>query len=555
MLKGMLVCSALVNWNTFSFKNRCLLHIDSIGGVLESTRFFMSKTFPCANCIFPLAMVTLLKKPTLLLKWCLYACFILFAALTLIHLTNLPIAWNDETYFMDPAIQFIKTGTYGSRIWPQEGTETFFFAHMPMVPIVHILNLSVFPWEIFYVRLPFVLFFGVGMFFFYKFLREGFGLGEVWSLFFVFLFMYDKATGEALRSVRTESMEIVWMCIVFWRIYTKKHNVWTAFFLSLMVLTHPKLWAMVAILVPYICWADKSTQRRVGIVFVFSLPILAFLAWGHFDFYLIKAQLFTHAEEHNATFKIPGNIFYNHFIERFWPFYVAQPYVYLLYLGSLFVAIKALFKKEQDSLPVMEICFLITNLFWLVKLGPFERYNSVLLFFSYSLVAKHAHPYFRAHILTAKKVVLILCLFPIILFVFMSRHAAAYIQREERDLTQIFKWYDRHFSSKQGKKILFVNESSAHYYSLKHEGIDFSLVYSVKKFDIKDYDEVYGFFWQKIERPGLEFVDEYALPPVLGDASGKRHMTYNYTKLYKITTQEALLFFHEEHLWGHKPCK
>lgn len=470
--------------------------------------------------------------------WFLLFCLGLYTLLAFLNLSYLPIAWIDETYFLDPAIQFLKTGTYGSKVWPQEGTEKFLFAHMPMISLVHILNLSLFPWEIFYVRLPFLLIFIIGMYFYYQLLHEGFGLENAWALFVVFLFVNDKSTGEAIRSVRTETIEIMWMAVIFWRMYTDKNSAVTIVCLSFLALTHPKSWAMVGILVLWILWEKRKKKSLFWLPLLFGLPILLFLAWGKFDILLLKAQLWAHAEEHGPATG-GGNLVWNHFVIRFWPYYTVQPYVFLLYLLSLLFAVRAMLNFGSFKDRLLEICFVGTNLYWFLKLGPYPRYDTVLLFFSYAICGKHLHTYLKAWKVTKKQLLWLALLFPFVTFVYLSRHGASILQREERDLAKVLTWYDRYLGNKKEKKILLLNESSGHYYAITHPWVDFTCLFSLWKFRFEDYDEVYISSWSRIDQPGVRFVSEYKVPTVLEGESQKRPMTYAHTKLYQVVDAEA----------------
>lgn len=472
-----------------------------------------------------------------ILKYSLLFYFLLYGALALFNLDRIPVAWIDETYFLDPPIQFLKTGELCSKIWPQEGTEKFFFAHMPMISVVHILNLSIVPWEIFYVRLPFLIIFVVAVCFYYKWLKEGWKLDGLWCLIIVFFFINDKFTGEAQRSVRTEAIELMLMSIVFWRVSTSKNALWTIFFLSLMTLTHPKLWAVVAVLLLYICWEHRKVTTVSAFLAIFLLPILLFLAWGNFDVLLLKNQLLPHAAEHSSSASGIGHKLYGHFIERFWPSYKTQPYVIVIFAFSLFYSVRSIMKKWTLKDNLVEWCFLATNLYWFFVLGPFARYDPILLFFSYAICGKNSYVFVEGWMRSRKGLIAFLILFPVVSFVFLSRQGAAILQRSERDFSKVSLWYDRFFLGKRDKSILLVNDASCHYYAINHPNLEYSSVFSIHKFHFAQYDEVYIVSWEPIDVAGVQLVDEYLDPrPVLESESSKQQMTYHHLKLYRVQT-------------------
>jgi len=474
-----------------------------------------------------------------ILKYALLSYFVLYGALALFNLDRIPIAWIDEAYFLDPAIQFLKTGVYSSKIWPQEGTEKFFFAHFPVISLVHIVNLSLFPWEIFYVRLPFFFIFGIGIYFYYRWLRDGWKLSNVWCLIIVCLFINDKFTGEAQRSVRTEAIELMLMSIVFWRISTSKNGLWTVFFLSLMTLTHPKLWGMVVLLFVYVCWDYRKSKELVFFPLVFLLPVLLFLAWGNFDFILLKQQLLPHATEHSTSFGW-WNKLYDHFIGRFWPHYKTQPYVPVIFVLSLFFSARSIIKNWLAKENLAEWCFLATNLYWFFVLGPFPRYDPILLFFSYAICGKNLHFFAERWMPSRWGVVCFLIMFPLFSFVFLSRQGAAILQRNERDLSKVLQWYDSFFSKKGDVKILLVDDSSCHYYAINHPNMEYASVFSLHKFHFDEYDEVYTVAWEPIDLAGVRLIGEYLAPhPALLNESSSQQMTYHRLKLYRVLANGA----------------
>ena len=473
--------------------------------------------------------------------WGLCFYFVAYILLTFVNLSYIPVAWIDETYFFDPAIQFLKTGKLVSNVWHTDGTEKFVFSYLPFMFGVEIINLSVFPWEMFYVRLPFVMFFFAGMYFLFRLMKDVLKMETVLSLIILFLFINDKGTSEGLRSVRVEVFELFFISFLLWRILTDKNDMLSSFFLSFLFLCHPKSWALVAVLGLFIFFRSSRLIQKIYIGLAFLLPVILYLAWGNFDFKELYSQLILHAGEHDVE-SMNSGIFYNHFIARFWPFYKLQPYVPVMFYLSLFISAYTIYKKRNFKNCLIEICFLISNIYWFINLGAFTRYNSTILIFSYLIVGMWVQsyiPYLKKH----SKTLIFSCIFvPAICFPFLSRHAAAIMQREERDIKPLLSWYETQLKGKISPALL-IGESSLHYFSLDKKRVEYGTFYSMKKFRFSDYKEVYVCSVVPILHTGVKVLAIYKPHQVkLIKESGSAPVTYYGTTLYKLETEEAFQY-------------
>ena len=55
-----------------------------------------------------------------------YAYLIFYFGLVIFNLDLIPVAWLDETFGLDPAVNLVRTGSYTSKIWAHPGTEEVF---------------------------------------------------------------------------------------------------------------------------------------------------------------------------------------------------------------------------------------------------------------------------------------------------------------------------------------------------------------------------------------------------------------------------------------------
>ncbi|HYG15776.1 MAG TPA: hypothetical protein VEC12_08490 [Bacteroidia bacterium] len=485
-----------------------------------------------------------MNTPKSLTRFWYFYLFIYFG-FVLFNLDRIPVAWLDETFGLDPAINLVRNGEYVSKIWAHPGTETKFLAYLPFIQLYNAAFLSFLPAEIYFVRLPYVLAFVVALVFLWKIYRNHLQLGLLASIVITAVFMNDKGIYESLRSFRSEVLELMLLAPAIYFFLQNKKPVLMAFLLSMVFLTHPSLWVLVGILMLYVFFKSDIKTKLISSI-VFFLPILGFLVYAGFDFAALKSQLIDHGGEHMAG----GNLFIDHFWNRYWPYYKLQPWVPFLNLFITGYCIYILFKEKSIKNHPLEVAFLLTSLYWLFILAPMYRYNTPNILLMFILLPKPLlllkEKYYDT--VTGKyKLRLItwglVAILPLAILVelpFLSRNALAVIQREERNPYKALAWLDAHFGN--NKKILLVENSIAHYYKIQHENVDFALVYSVYKYNFNEYDEVYQVTVGDSIPPGAALIDTYL--PQKGTLGGKdigaSAVTYYGLKLIKINTPEQM---------------
>lgn len=488
------------------------------------------------------------------LRWLWYGYLLVFFGLVLFNLDLIPVAWLDETFGLDPSYNLAREGSYTSKIWAHPGTENVFLAYLPFLQVYLGAWLTVLPAEIFWVRLTYVLAFAIGLIYLWKIYRNYFEFGLLSSILLTAFFMNDHGIYESLRSFRSEVLEIMLMAPTVYFFMLRKRAVWVAFLLSMVFLTHPSLWVWVGILMLYLFF-NSDIKNKLFITLIFFIPLLAFMVYANFDFATLKSQLIDHGGEHMAK----GNLFIDHFWTRYMPYYKYQPWLPLLNIFILGYCIYKIIRENGIKNCALELAFLLTSIYWMFVLAPEHRYNSPNILLMYILLPKALlvlkekyynvlEPKLKARYLTIGFILLIpfsvLAELP-----FITRNIAAIAQREERDPYKAIEWLDRHFDPT--KKILLVENSIAHYYSLQHKNIDFALVYSVYKYNFNEYDEIYSITVEGQPTEGAVLVDEYT--PERGTLFGRDIsqgvVTYYGLKIFKIETPEQLKGLQRGYEW------
>ncbi|MGV3599541.1 MAG: hypothetical protein ACO1PI_16895 [Bacteroidota bacterium] len=470
-----------------------------------------------------------------------YAYLVFFFGLALLNLDRIPVAWLDETFGLDPAVNLVREGSYTSKIWAHPGTEEVFLAYMPFIQLYNAAFLTFLPAEIFWVRLPYLLAFAIALFYLVKIYRKPMHLGLLTTLVLVCFFMNDKGVYESMRSFRSEVLELMLMAPAIYFFIQNKKPVWVAFLLSMVFLTHPSLWVWVGVVMLYLFFTVDA-KNKVFISTVFVLPILAFLTYADFDFAALKSQLIDHGGEHMAK----GNVLVAHFWERYWPYYKLQPWMVILPVFITIYCVYIIYKDKSIKQRPLELAFLLTSVYWLFILAPNYRYNTPNILLMFVLLPRPLlllkQRYFDT-LEASKKLRLIPILYlifaPVIMLAqvpMLGRNTLAIVQREERNPDKAISWLEGQFD--ETKKILLVENSIAHYYALQHPNVDFALVYSVYKYDFAAYDEVYLVTVNDYPYKEAELKSEY-LPQkgtLFGRAVGSSAVTYYGLKVYKINS-------------------
>ena len=485
--------------------------------------------------------MTLKKTPFILILTLLFA-------IMLLNLNKVPIAWIDEIMNIEPAWQFLQGNGFIGKMWPHEGAEKIFLAYLPLSSFIHLIDLSIFPPELFFTRLLWLLFLGISCVFVFKYIVARYLTLEPIIYFIICIFVLDEGINNSLRNGRIEMPAIAIMSALFYLSIRNKRPSIQAILISMLFIAHPGLYPIAFIFSLNLLTKKASLLKRLQyIVFIGFFPFL-YLMMANFDFQSIYHQLILHGQEHDQT-AVPGNRFYLHFVERFLPIYKYQPYMIVLNVIMHLSCLYSIIFRWNPRHQLVEWSYLFTSLFWFFTLAPFYRYTSVLSFLMFLHLPSLAHRIFsvfgflKFSLKTANKIQVSL-LFLMLLYIsipFMMRHYYSFKQWPERNEYAVYHWLDQSMQHHTEKKNLIIDEAIGFYFSMRHpDKYEFTLPYALHKYDIRNYERVYYLTFR--ESPTLSnLVDTYKvaeveeLPPL-----GKKILTYEGLKLYEVQTQEAL---------------
>lgn len=472
-----------------------------------------------------------------------------FAVFSLICLHLIPLPWIDSVGYLDPAYNLINHGTYATRLWPHPGTETFFFAHLPMLQVVHSISFLIFPdhW-VWCIRLLPLLVFFAGAWFLYRILRM-WQLHPLLIAIAMVLFLCDKAVFEMMRSMRMENLELLFLTASLFLIYRNKHPWLVALLAGLLALTHPKVWMLALLLFAWVFFKSTNVRQKILLFLSALAPALVFMALSGFDFEGLYTQLFLHGKDHTAS-TVPGSWWYKHFIGRFlwydqtsktfsW-YYETQFYVPLLHLLAWFPALLA-FKNgswRNDPLPLF---FLGNEIYWMLVLGPFHKYNMVLLAMSYLLLIRHFGPRWLSFLQKPAWRFAVLPLLLLFAFPVYSRFGTALVQWNERSPKAFTHWLEEALKAQPHERILLIEPSTAWYYAIQHENIDFQFQFWLFNNRYEDYDRVYYLHNQPLPDHREEAI--YQPENLFGISRPLPGMTHKGLRLYRLNKlqYEALI--------------
>jgi hypothetical protein len=411
-----------------------------------------------------------------------------YLALTLLTLSRIIIPWVDEVMNVEPGFNLYSTGSLFSNLFPFEGANKKFLAYLPVTPLVHYLGFLIFPKTVFWVRFPIFLLFAVSIWMWFRLLKDEFKLEGAVFFLFILLFIQDESILRQLRGTRVEITEVFLLLAAFFIGLKCKKSVFSAIPLGLMLVTHPKVWFLAPIGLFFMVLKDKSMGHRLLGTLFFILPILIWLAFADFNIEAIKTQLFAHGEEHVAQ----GNLIFGHFVERFLPNYLAQPWMFVMHIAALVFASFQIIKKPLEKSTMYAWMLMSTSIFWFIKLAPFVRYNPVLvvLILLVLLVEFKTH---QEWILAKFKSFLGLVMVAFWMFLlitpFLYRNTIAFSQWKERDPAIMLELLDKEINPKE--KTLILDGEIGFYAAMNNPNLDFRLLYTLNTTPFSDYDNVY----------------------------------------------------------------
>lgn len=459
---------------------------------------------------------------------------VFYAFLAFINLTTLPVAWTDEVMNLDPAIQFNKFGHYFSKLWPNPGAENVFASYPPLIEIWHIFWLKIVNPSIFNIRLPFLIFHLITLTFLYFILFKSLKNNYI-SLLLILLFAFDKSVFELSRSVRVEVL-ILLLISLYYFFQTKSNNPYLQGLIAgLLLIAH--LYTLPIVLAWIFKTYFKNTfQYNIKYGIILILPTLLSLWLINFEVTEIISQLGLQATKHTTQSTGFFYILRDSFWGRFFPYYKEQPFMWLVYLGILFLSYYLLIKQRTRIKSVLlngsllELLLLGITIFG--AMSAQYRYLPAFLLIgiiTYAAELKQNNKFFN--------VVLIIIAVNGFLS-FTARHVTAIYQRKERISEPILAFLDKNIP--QNKKTLILGESIGEYFSATHKLCDYGLDFHPIHFQYSDYDNVYFLSKDSIPYSKCTKIGEYnplqkPVPAIITKFA--KGGTYSNTILWKVESE------------------
>ena len=423
-------------------------------------------------------------KKTVLLGLAAYV--VLYFLLLFFNLHLIPIAWLDEVMCLDPGFRLANGQGYNSYFWPQKGTEDFFLAYLPIQPLMHYLHQLVLPFDIYWVRFPWSIYLLLGSIMFYASMRK-LGLSTLFSVGMLLLIINEKSLFETTRGVRVEPLMFLAICsAVYVRI--KNRSLLQSIVSTTMVFMHPDVWSIALVLyldATYRSYkAHKRSTKTIAVVLTPLIGTFLFLLFIDFDIVSFIGQFLHQGNDHSAS----GNVFHRlhaHFIDRFWPYYISQPWIPTLVYAALIYAISNIIKKQENYL---SYGVLITHLVWCSILGPFPRYNSILIVISLLVLAKPMYAmWMNLKPNIAHTALLGLCILSCADVVI--RHTMAIVQREERNPYAVIHWLQEELPKED---TYLITGSDIAYYAMAEDTTAGYFLYNIPpyKYDFNRYNRL-----------------------------------------------------------------
>jgi hypothetical protein len=424
---------------------------------------------------------------------------VLFAIPVLINLDLMPVAWLDETMNLDPAVQWHLKGRFISALWPNQGSEQLFMCYLPLLEWLHMLNLQFVPWEMFWVRLPFLLLFVAGAWSFCLLLIRELKLNPAWCLLLTALLLFDKSIFELLRSVRSETLELSLMAIWLFLCFRRPANLFIPLLAGLLLMAHPKLWPAIGVGMLFQVPLVRGSFRLWLWPLLAVLPALGYFYWLDVPILAWWRQLQGQAAMHGAH----GNRVFEHLVIRYWPYFKEQPWMPMMHLLTWWPALYLL-RRHRFSVYAMPACmWMVQDLCWMLLLAPHHRYlppHHLLMYLVWGLwLADGKHPFRPLYRY------IVLAMLPLLLFPYISRMGLGFLQRAERNPEPVLRWLEREIGSPATGKTLVIGHSIAHYYLMRQRdtNLHFALEIYPQKFRFKDYRQVYYLGHRMLDAPGI----------------------------------------------------
>ncbi len=452
------------------------------------------------------------------------AYFIIFI-LGFIYLSFYALVSLDEVMLLDPCRNLLQ-GNYISKLWYAQGTENHFMAYLPANSFFRLIFLPFLPDTLFFHRLPFILAFGFASWLIYKITRFG-GHDPIIGLLTVILFVNDKGLWDTTLSGRSEILEVLFILIYFYPIKHEKiflHSAVKGLAVAGLFLCHPPVWIIVLILMALL-YRDKSRRSFLISSIAFLLPILLYLILIHFDIRELSSQLFNNGNLLRPTEDFLFRL--QHFYSRFLPYpYIYQPWVILLLLASIgyIVNFRTYREKLVFQLGIVLIAYFLTLVF---ISGNYYRYNPPLLLCIY-LLFPYIMKYFREKYNIKIKKGLAVIVVLIVTIPFAARVIKTFEHQNATNTSLLIQQFKSLVEDKPvAQYSLIIGEPIGYYFASACSGVDYSTPFSLNKFDLKDYQNIYLLSYDKKAMPGYKLIDEL-MPGEIEDG------TYRGLKLFAL---------------------
>ena len=461
----------------------------------------------------------------------------LYFGIALINLDKLPIVWIDEVQLADVGRNLSETGRMFSKVWGLPGTETVFLAYPPFVIFYQAFWQFVLPNGVFWVRLPFLLAFPISLFFLHKILNKHYKLNPTITLLLLIFFSIDRGVYESLRSYRVEVLELALLSVALYYFLIGKKSVLVALLCSLLAICHLSLLPL-ALLLWLFNFVKNPSWKSIAIAI---LPPFFWLGINGFNIHELYNQMFALGSEHSAN----GNVFYNHFIGRFFPYYNAQPLVPVLFWLMHLWCIYSLWRKKNIQSAALEILFLTSSVYWLSILGPYYRYNTPLILLMLVILGEALSRNTYLNISRKAWLPAIYLILPLVAW--GLRNGVALAERPQRDINKVYQWLDS-INNDKTKKLLIIGQPAAWYYSIRHENVEYTSIYAVRHFHFDSFARVFY-----IPDEGREYAGTLSstleIAPFVQLPEAFKGITYNGSKIYRIETFEEMKRVQAQYPW------
>jgi len=390
---------------------------------------------------------------------------IIYASLGLINLQYLPVAWNDEVQNLDPAIQYLKTGTFKSIIWPNPGADKLFASYPPLIQYFHALWLSIFPADVFFVRLPFLVLTLFTFILLYSTLNRSKNLKNTWlPLIILIVFALDKSTFELSRSVRVEPL-ILFLLSLFLYIQPKRWPIIKLTIIGISATAHFYIWPILIVWFIYEWLQLTSIHQKILLPIISALPWLLYFYSIDFQFDTWTSQISMQTADHQITSTdLPHSAVANSLFYRFWPHYREQPLNILLFWSIIILTLSFSFKKRILTQPRYQnlLALLLFTILLFAFASPQYRYLPPFLLLA--LITLPNLPWLNINTPKIKYFLIFIALNGF--FSFGGRHFASQIQKPQRDPVPVYDFLSKHIPKpNNSNKHLIIGDAIGAYFT------------------------------------------------------------------------------------------